>query len=190
MEAWKEYKISDVIDEISMGPFGSNIKVDNFIDSGVPVLNGSNLRGVKLNENTFNYVSQEKADSLGKANAYRGDVVITHRGTLGQIVYIPDDSKFEQYVISQSQFRLKLKKDFIRPDFFVYFFHTHFDLTSYMIVHIQIVKSLVQKIKYLGKIFQCCIYFNLSHIIHLLIEKFMQNARLIRFFLIQMHPSQ
>ena len=124
MEEWKEYKISEVIDEISMGPFGSNIKVDNFIDSGVPVLNGSNLQGFKLNENSFNYVSQEKADSLGKANARRGDVVITHRGTLGQIIYIPDDSKFEQYVISQSQFRLKLKKDFIRPDFFVYFFHT------------------------------------------------------------------
>ena len=124
MEEWKEYKISEVIDEISMGPFGSNIKVDNFIDSGVPVLNGSNLQGFKLNENSFNYVSQEKADSLGKANAHRGDVVITHRGTLGQIVYIPDDSKFEQYVISQSQFRLKLKKDFIRPDFFAYFFHT------------------------------------------------------------------
>jgi type I restriction enzyme S subunit len=117
MEEWKEYKISDVIDEISMGPFGSNIKVDNFIDFGVPVLNGSNLQGFKLQEESFNYVSQEKADSLGKANAHKGDVVITHRGTLGQIVYIPQDSKFEQYVISQSQ-------DLIRPDFFVYFFHT------------------------------------------------------------------
>lgn len=124
MEEWKEYKISEVIDEISMGPFGSNIKVDNFIDFGVPVLNGSNLQGVKLNEVSFNYVSQEKADSLGKANAHRGDVVITHRGTLGQIIYIPEDSNYEQYVISQSQFRLKLKKEFIRPDFFVYFFHT------------------------------------------------------------------
>ena len=72
MEEWKEYKISDVIDEISMGPFGSNIKVDNFIDIGVPVLNGSNLQGFKLNEDSFNYVSQEKADSLGKANAHRG----------------------------------------------------------------------------------------------------------------------
>ena len=124
MEEWKEYKISEVIDEISMGPFGSNIKVDNFIDFGVPVLNGSNLQGFKLQEESFNYVSQEKADSLGKANAHKGDVVITHRGTLGQIVYIPQDSKFEQYVISQSQFRLKLKQDLIRPDFFVYFFHT------------------------------------------------------------------
>ena len=124
MSDWKEYKISDIIEEISMGPFGSNIKVDNFIDFGVPVLNGSNLQGFKLNEDSFNYVSQEKADSLGKANAHRGDVVITHRGTLGQIVYIPDNSKFEQYVISQSQFRLKLKEEVIRPDFFVYFFHT------------------------------------------------------------------
>lgn len=124
MEEWKEFNISDVIEEISMGPFGSNIKVDNFIDFGVPVLNGSNLQGFKLNEESFNYVSQEKADSLGKANAHRGDIVITHRGTLGQIVYIPENSKFEQYVISQSQFRLKLNQSLIRPDFFVYFFHT------------------------------------------------------------------
>lgn len=124
MEEWKEYKVFDIIDEISMGPFGSNIKVDNFINSGVPVLNGSNLQGFKLNEGSFNFVSQEKADSLGKANAHKGDVIITHRGTLGQIVYIPEDSKYEQYVISQSQFRLKLKQELIRPDFFVYFFHT------------------------------------------------------------------
>lgn len=124
MEEWKEYKISEIIEEIAMGPFGSNIKVDNFIDFGIPVLNGSNLQGFKLNEDSFNYVSEEKADSLGRANAFRGDVVITHRGTLGQIVYIPLDSKYERYVISQSQFRLRLNQNIIRPDFFVYFFHT------------------------------------------------------------------
>lgn len=124
MEEWKEYKISEIIEEIAMGPFGSNIKVDNFIDFGIPVLNGSNLQGFKLNEDSFNYVSEEKADSLGRANAFRGDVVITHRGTLGQIVYIPLDSKYERYIISQSQFRLRLNQNIIRPDFFVYFFHT------------------------------------------------------------------
>ena len=120
MKEWKIYKIADIVDEISMGPFGSNIKVENFISEGIPVLNGSNLQGYRLNEDSFNYVSEEKANSLGKANAYRGDVVITHRGTLGQIIYIPNDSKYERYVISQSQFRLKLKKEIVRPDFLVY----------------------------------------------------------------------
>ena len=118
-----EFEISDLISEISMGPFGSNIKVECFKDSGVPVLNGSNLIGIKLNENKFNYVSEEKAVSLGKANAYRGDIVITHRGTLGQIIYIPQNSKFEHYVISQSQFRVRCNEK-VLPEYLVYYFHT------------------------------------------------------------------
>ena len=115
--------MSELIEEISMGPFGSNIKVECFTDSGVPVLNGSNLVGFRLNEDTFNYVTEEKATSLGKANAYRGDIVITHRGTLGQIVYIPQNSKYSRYVISQSQFRVRCNEKVI-PEYLVYYFHS------------------------------------------------------------------
>ena len=116
-------KIADLISEISMGPFGSNIKVECFVDDGIPVLNGSNLDGVVLKEGSFRYVTEEKADSLGKANAHRGDVVITHRGTLGQIVFIPQDSNYDRYVISQSQFRVKCNEK-ILPEYLVYYFHT------------------------------------------------------------------
>ena len=123
MEEWKEYELSELIDEISMGPFGSNIKVECFTDSGVPVLNGSNLVGLKLNEDKFNYVTEEKATSLGKANAYRNDIVITHRGTLGQIIYIPQNSKYDHYVISQSQFRVRCNQK-VLPEYLVYYFHT------------------------------------------------------------------
>ena len=121
---FKTYKIKDLINEISMGPFGSNIKVECFVDSGIPVLNGSNLTGFALNDNSFRYVTPEKADSLGKANAYRGDIVITHRGTLGQIVFIPKNSKHSRYVISQSQFRVKCNEK-ILPEYLVYYFHTN-----------------------------------------------------------------
>jgi type I restriction enzyme, S subunit len=119
-----EIQLSDVIDEISMGPFGSDIKVDNFVEYGVPVLNGSNLIGYKLNDISFNYVSLEKAKTFRKAIAKRGDIVITHRGTLGQIAYIPEDSKYDKYVISQSQFRVKFNTSKIDPKYLVYLFHT------------------------------------------------------------------
>lgn len=117
-------KISDIIEEISMGPFGSDIKVENFVSYGVPVLNGSNLSAFKLVEEAFKYVTPEKAKTFKKAIAKRGDIVITHRGTLGQISFIPHDSKYQEYVISQSQFRVRLKKDKVDPAFFVYYFHT------------------------------------------------------------------
>lgn len=115
--------ISELIEEIAMGPFGSNIKVDCFVDKGIPVLNGSNLDGFELSEKSFRYVTEEKANSLNKANAHKGDVVITHRGTLGQIVYIPQTAKHERYIISQSQFRVRCN-DKILPEYLVYYFHT------------------------------------------------------------------
>jgi len=116
--------MEDLIQQITMGPFGSDITVDNFIEEGVPVLNGSNINSVKLTEESFRYVSNEKAISLKKANTKRGDIVITHRGTLGQIAYIPEDSKYGNYIISQSQFRVTLKTELVDPIYFTYYFHT------------------------------------------------------------------
>ena len=120
---FKTYSIAELIDEIAMGPFGSNIKVECFVDDGIPVLNGSNLNGFFLTENSFRYVTEEKANSLGRANAHRGDIVITHRGTLGQIVCIPKTSKYDRYVISQSQFRVRCNEK-VLPEYLVYYFHT------------------------------------------------------------------
>jgi type I restriction enzyme S subunit len=107
-----------------MGPFGSNIKTECYTVFGVPVLNGSNLTGFELNETSFNYVSREKADSLSRSIAHRGDIVITHRGTLGQIVLIPENSKYPEYVISQSQFRITCDRTMVIPEYLVFYFHT------------------------------------------------------------------
>lgn len=123
MSDWSVCRMEDLIDEISMGPFGSDIKVACFVDEGIPVLNGSNLSGIRLSEESFRFVTEEKADSLKKASAVRGDVVVTHRGTLGQIAYIPQTSRYPRYVISQSQFRFRCN-DQVLPEYVVYFFHT------------------------------------------------------------------
>ncbi|PAU71786.1 restriction endonuclease subunit S [Vreelandella alkaliphila] len=106
-EDWKEVSVAEILTEISMGPFGSDIKVSNFVPAGVPVLNGANVSTHKLKDNFSNFVTEEKAKALKKAVASRGDIVVTHRGTIGQISYIPNNSLFEKYVISQSQFRAR-----------------------------------------------------------------------------------
>lgn len=107
-----------------MGPFGSDVKKEFYVNNGIPILNGSNLQGFKLQEESFGYLTKEKADTLKKCNAHRGDIIVTHRGTLGQIVYIPSNSKYERYVISQSQFRFRCKADLVDVKYLVYYFHT------------------------------------------------------------------
>lgn len=117
-------KIKEIIEEISMGPFGSDIKVEYFVKSGLPVLNGYNISGVRLKDDFENFVTDERAATYRKAVARRGDIVITHRGTLGQIAYIPSTSQYEKYVISQSQFRVRLNTKIVNPIYFTYYFHT------------------------------------------------------------------
>jgi type I restriction enzyme S subunit len=123
-EDWEVLSIDSIVTEISMGPFGSDIKVSNFTSSGVPVLSGANVRSERLSDAFANFVTPAKTKSLKKAVARRGDVVVTHRGTLGQISYIPDDSAFEQYVISQSQFRARFAENLVTPCWVVLYFRS------------------------------------------------------------------
>jgi len=106
----------------AMGPFGSNIKAENFTTSGVPVIKGGNLGGTYLDESKFDYLTQEKADQLSSSKARRLDLVVTHRGTLGQVGLIPETSKFSEYVVSQSQLKMSFDCSVVDPYFVYYFF--------------------------------------------------------------------
>ncbi len=126
---WAEVKIEDVKADkkyaLAMGPFGSNIKAENFVTEGVPVIKGGNLNGSFILEDKFDYLTEEKADELISSNAYRGDIVITHRGTIGQVGLIPENSKYKRYVVSQSQLKLSLNDEIINPYFVYYFLRSH-----------------------------------------------------------------
>lgn len=120
-DEWKKYKLGDIIEDVAMGPFGSNIKVENFIESGVPVIRGSNLNDGGLEDKHFVFISEAKANSLKRSLAFPDDLVFTHRGTLGQVGIIPY-GKHPKYLVSQSQMRLTVDKKFLLPKFLFYFF--------------------------------------------------------------------
>lgn len=117
-------KLADVIEDIAAGPFGSNLKVESFVPKGFPIIDGANLKGVKVTDDITKFVTNEKAYSLKRSIAGRGDVIVTISGTLGQIAYIPDDSLYGEYLVSQRQFRVTFDKSKVDPRFIVYYFHT------------------------------------------------------------------
>ena len=121
---WFSQPLGKSLSRVAMGPFGSNIKTDCFVDRGVPVLNGDNISGYLLSERSFRYVEEEKASQLKNSIAFSGDIVITHRGTLGQVALVPDKTKFDRYVISQSQFLLTCDQRALLPEYVLFYFHT------------------------------------------------------------------
>ncbi len=109
---------------IAMGPFGSNIKSDNFVPNGVPVIRGNNLVDYIFNEEEFVYLKAKKANSLKASLCYSGDLIFTHRGTIGQVGLIPNNSKFKRYIVSQSGMKLSCNSELVDNEFVFLFFKT------------------------------------------------------------------
>ncbi|EPD2376852.1 restriction endonuclease subunit S [Vibrio vulnificus] len=126
--SWKTVCIDDIKSPEKYscvgGPFGSSLSRKHYVDSGVPVIRGVNLSGDSFSESDFVFVSKEKALELQRNMAFRGDLVFTQRGTLGQVALIPEDSKYDRYVVSQSQMKLTVNSEIADPYFVYSYFRT------------------------------------------------------------------
>lgn len=122
---WITARIEEVAERVAMGPFGSSIKVETFVQEGVPVISGQHLHGSRVDDRPgFNFITLEHAEKLRNANVQRGDVIFTHAGNIGQVAYIPSTSAFPRYVISQRQFYLRPDQNKVLPEFLVAYFRS------------------------------------------------------------------
>lgn len=121
---WRVASIKDIAERVGMGPFGSSIKVETFVPEGVPIISGQHLNQTLLEDNHYNFITPLHAEVLKNSNVFRGDIIFTHAGNIGQVAYIPETSQYERYVISQRQFYLRCDLTKISPLFVVYFFKT------------------------------------------------------------------
>jgi type I restriction enzyme S subunit len=91
------------------GPFGSNLGTKDYTENGVPVIRGTNLSETgRFRPDDFVFVSEEKAEELRANLARPGDIVVTQRGTLGQLGMIPYNIGYDRFIISQSQMKVTL----------------------------------------------------------------------------------
>lgn len=123
-EGWSYQQVDNIAEKVAMGPFGSNIKVDTFVDEGVSIISGAHLKGLLLEESDYNHITEEHANRLNNSMVYPGDIVFTHAGNIGQASLITEWSNEPKYIISQRQFYLRCDKSKLLPEIPALYFHT------------------------------------------------------------------
>ena len=122
---WSMVTIEAISEKVAMGPFGSSIKVETFVPEGVPIISGQHLHGARADDRPgFNFITEGHADRLANANVQRGDIVFTHAGNIGQVAYLPEDSQYSRYVISQRQFYMRCDRSKAIPEFVTAYFRS------------------------------------------------------------------
>lgn len=106
------------------GPFGSNISSKYFVDSGVPIIRGGNLRNdlTRFVPEGFAFVSEEQATKYKAQHVRAGDLVFTCWGTLGQVGLIPKNGPFTEYIISNKQLKLRPNLELTDSEYLFFYF--------------------------------------------------------------------
>lgn len=89
------------------GPFGSNLKSDDYTDLGIPIIQLNNITEDYLNfDNRLIFTSEEKADKLISNNAYPGDLIIAKMMPAGRCCIALNS--YNRYVLGSDSIRVKL----------------------------------------------------------------------------------
>jgi type I restriction enzyme S subunit len=91
---WKEYSINElIIKKVLCAPKDGNHgnlhpKSSDYVSAGIPFIMASDLQNGEIDYSKCAYISKEQADSLQKGFAEEGDVLLTHKGTVGEVALL------------------------------------------------------------------------------------------------------
>jgi type I restriction enzyme S subunit len=119
-EGWVEKKLGDTsILKIIDGDRGSNYpSKEDFSDEGFCLfLNTKNVRPDGFNFDTTMFVTEEKDKALRKGKLQRQDVILTTRGTIGNVAIYDENVEFENIRINSGMLIFRSNTEKILPSF-------------------------------------------------------------------------
>ncbi len=118
-EGWEVVSFKDANIELIDGDRGTNYpKSSDFLDYGYCLfLSAKNVtkKGFSFKENQF--ITKKKDDELRKGKLQKQDIVLTTRGTVGNLAYYTDDINYSNIRINSGMIILRNKNSKINTDF-------------------------------------------------------------------------
>ncbi|MGN0462678.1 MAG: restriction endonuclease subunit S [Ruminococcus sp.] len=94
---WKVYSVQELIDlDMLEEPMDGNHggihpRSSDYVSSGVPFIMANNLSNGKVDYNNCAFISEQQATTLRKGFAHPGDVLLTHKATIGRTAIVGDE---------------------------------------------------------------------------------------------------
>ncbi len=122
---WQETNLGAIVSSdkhsIKRGPFGSCLRKEFFVQTGVRVFEQYN----PINGDPYwarYFITPEKFEELSAFKAGSGDLLISCSGTLGKILELPND--VQEGIINQALLKIRLNNELILNSFFIHWFNS------------------------------------------------------------------
>lgn len=112
---FKEYTVEELVQKNMLekpldGNHGNkHPKSSDYTEKGIPFIMVSDIANGKINYNTCKFISEEQKNSLDKGFSKEGDVLLSHKATIGLTCMV--DNTYPEIVITPQLTYYRVKKD-------------------------------------------------------------------------------
>lgn len=103
-------EISSIVEDIRIGPFGTALHKEDYINGGIPVINPQHIKQNSVFPSAKTTVSEIKANELVSYRLKANDIIMGRRGEMGRTAAIT--KKEEGWICGTGSIRFRLKSEY------------------------------------------------------------------------------
>src|SRR5690606_15106062 len=89
-KGFKVAKLAEQVDLIQIGPFGTQLHQEHYIENGIPLINPSHIKNRKIIPKDKLTVSKSKHEELTQSHLRLNDVLLGRRGEMGRCAVVTE----------------------------------------------------------------------------------------------------
>ncbi|WLV24645.1 restriction endonuclease subunit S [Aciduricibacillus chroicocephali] len=122
IKTFNELLNENVISSIQDGNHGSiHPKSADYVKEGIPFIMANNLHSGEVDIKNCSFISKEQAEKLRKGFSYPGDVLLSHKGTVGRVAIVPGVSDYVMLTPQVTFYRIDNENVLLKEYLALYF---------------------------------------------------------------------
>lgn len=103
-------ELTDIVDEIRIGPFGTMLHKKDYIENGLPIINPKHVRQQRIIADPKVTITDKKSDELASYKLKENDIIMGRRGEMGRTA--PVTSKEVGWICGTGSMIFRLKPQY------------------------------------------------------------------------------
>ena len=79
--------------DFQLGPFGSALHKSDYCESGIPIVNPTNIKNSLIEETSIQRINRDKYSTLSRYILSEGDIVLARRGNLSKCAIVTSNER-------------------------------------------------------------------------------------------------
>jgi len=122
IEFWRFFKLAEITLKIQIGPFGTQLHREDYVENGIPLINPMHIQNGQIIPDVKYTITQKKKETLAEYILRKGDIILGRRGEMGRCALV--QTKESGWLCGTGSLYIRPSLEMLNSKFLYYFLNS------------------------------------------------------------------